>query len=142
MSMKGSIVVVNDSAPAKFKKVKPGSLFVVTAVRSADGEKITVADAANPAGIATRKKYFHVLTRRDQDGILSTGNTDLAVRLRAVQDYAAACGHSTTQADYGYVRAGINNVFLNLPKAVASALSKKNPEALAQAKLANAVKGW
>jgi hypothetical protein len=133
----GDVVVVKAvGIPNRFRTIKPGSLFKVTGVRNGSGTKIVVGDQANPRGINTRAEFFYLLTARDRDSIKSTGNTDLAVRVKAIEDFGPA-----SAPDPDMVRVNVNGAFASLAPDKASALSKKNSNRLFQRKLARALSG-
>jgi len=130
----GDVVVVKAAGvPAIFRNIRPGGLFKVVGVRNASGSKIAVGDQAHP-NINTRAEYFYSLTARDRDQIKQSGNTDLAVRVMAIEDFGPA-----SAPDPDVVRVNVNGVFVTLSKDKASALSKKNSDRLFQRKLARAL---
>ena len=120
--------------PRTFKNIKAGAMFKVLGNRNASGSKITVGDQANSRGISTRAEFFHLLTQKDRDQIKSSGNTDLAVRVKAIEDFGPA-----SQGDPSTVRVNVNSVFVSLGVEKASALSKQNSDRLFQRKLARAL---
>lgn len=130
----GDVVVVKATGvPAHFRNIKPGALFKVVELRGRTGAGITVGDHSNPQ-IRTNPAYFAVLTQRDRDQIKSSGNTDLAVRLAAIEDFGPP-----SAADADLIRINVNGAFVSLSADKASALSKKNSGKLIQRKLARAL---
>lgn len=130
----GDVVVVKAfGTPTVFRNIKAGAMFKVVKVRNASGSKIAVGDQANPS-INTRAQYFHLLSQKERDSIKSTGNTDLAVRVKAIEDFGPA-----SAADPDTVRVNVNGTFVSLSPEKASALSKKNSDRLFQRKLARAL---
>lgn len=131
----GNVVVVKATGvPARFKNIKPGALFKVVVGQNYAGG-VTVGDHKNPS-IRTNAAYFLILTQRDRDQIKAQGNTDLAVRVKAIEDFGPA-----STPDAGLVRVNGNGSFLSLDKDKGSALSKKNSTKLIQRKLARALNG-
>lgn len=137
--MQAGDIVVAFNTPARFKNIKNGSLWKVLKTRGYVGGNfaITVGDAQFPDGIKTFARYFYVLDRAHRDAILNTGNTDLAVRLRATLDFA---GHlkPAKEASNGSVRVKVNGVAGYFGQNIAKALAAKNPGKLLQSKLAQA----
>lgn len=131
----GDVVVVKATGvPAIFRNIKAGAMFKVLGNRNGSGSKIVVGDQAHPSGINTRAEYFHLLSQKDRDAVKSSGNTDLAVRIKAVEDFGPAAA-----GDPDVVRVNVNGSFISLSKEKASALSKKNSDRLFQRKLARAL---
>lgn len=131
----GDVVVVKATGiPTHFRNIKPGSLFKVTVGQNYAGG-VTVGDHKNPR-IRSRAEYFLVLTQRDRDQIKGQGNTDLAVRVKAIEDFGPA-----STPDANLVRVNGNGSYLSLDKEKGSALSKKNSNKLIQRKLARALTG-
>lgn len=128
----GSIVVVRPDAPARFRNIKPGSLFKVVRLRNGYG-KIVVGDQNTPA-IATRAQYFYELSGSDRAHIRNTGNTDLAVRLAALEGWGP-----TSPAFSSEVGVEVNGVKAVFNREVAKALAAKNSGKLLQGKLRQAL---
>lgn len=136
----GTIVVAKHDAPARFKNIKPGTLWVSLGQWNGYGS-ILVADKAFPRGIKSITQYFHALTATEQDAILNSGNTDLAVRLRAVFAFARSKGFSgAPKAAYGSVRVEVNGAAGHFNANTAKALAARNSGKLFQKKLGAATR--
>lgn len=115
----GNILVTKTSAPMRFKNLKPGTFWKVVKVRDRATGQITVGDANHPA-IKTSAEYFHILDSQTIREIGLTGNTDLAVRLKAIGKFGPT---TVSSAPAGTIEAG--NVYI--PAEVGKALARMNP---------------
>lgn len=122
----GNIVVVNATAPRRFRNLKPGTLWKVVA----DGPGgFYVGDAAHPR-IQTLKEYFERVGANEALAIQATGNTDIAVRINALKAF-----RPELKTPGKYVA---NGVAFNVSANTARALALKNPGKLLQRKFAGA----
>ena len=132
----GDVVVVTKRAPARFKNLKPGSLWKVVALRGLTPQGITVGDAQHQS-IKTDPGYFLVLDNFTKDQIRNTGNytgSNLSVRLDAIEAFKPEL-KSNNQTFTGYVRVKVNGVRAYFARNVADALSARYSDKLVQAKL-------
>lgn len=129
----GDVLVVRNDAPGRFLNIKPGALFKVVRVRDAYNGKIVVGDRYH-AAINTRGKYFYTLRESDRAHIRNTGNTDLAVRLRAIETWGPP-----VPKDASTVTTTVNETTISLPVELARALAVKNGDRLVQKRLRKAL---
>lgn len=120
----GSIVVVNQTAPARFRNLKAGTLWKVVA-QGPGG--FYVGDASHPR-IQTLEKYFELVGANETQAILATGNTDIAVRIKALSEF-----RSDLKQPAKYEA---NGVRFNVSANTARALAAKNTGKLLQRKFA------
>ena len=131
----GNIVVVNTTAPARFRNLKPGSLWKVVRANGYGGGDLAVGDQ-NHASIRTLPQYFDVVDSATFEQASKDEGTDLAIRLGLIDGFGPK---SVFPNPADRVAIKVNGGEQFYPRNLARSFAQKNTGKLVQRKLRQAL---